>query len=257
MDASHPLILLLNTKELEGVAMLKYIDRTVEILRMDDPSKLGRVRRGFKAPGEFFPTVGELIVYAHFRSSYGATEIQYKVAERPVDCKVDIEGTKILIEIISFELPAPLKYGTIMMEVGKNRAKERVIKDKLKNQIPAVADAASNLPIFLALNTTRGMDIDDIDIQNLVYGTLQLSPVRDNPEGKIIGFNLSRANDSIAQEASGKLISGVIHCQIDFDITDPQMKLQGDIYKNLAADTQVDDQLIENMKSAIFNKPLT
>jgi hypothetical protein len=49
MDASHPLILLLNTKEPEGVAMLKYIDRTVEILRMDDPSKLGRVRRGFKA----------------------------------------------------------------------------------------------------------------------------------------------------------------------------------------------------------------
>jgi hypothetical protein len=253
-DTSHLLILLLDTKKSEGVAMLVYIDRTVEILRKDDPSKLGRIRRGFKNPSEFFPTVGELIVYAHFKSSYFGTEMQYNVAERLVDCKVDIEGTKILVEIISFELPAELKYGMIMADVP-NRSRVRVIQDKLKKQIPAVVAAANNVPIFLALNTTRGMDIDDLDIKNLVYGTLQFTPRWDN-SGKIVGFDISRAPDSIDQVANGKLVSGIIHCQVDFDVTDRQMKLQGDIYKNFAANTPVNDALVEKMKKGIFNKPL-
>jgi hypothetical protein len=178
----------------------------------------------------------------------------YNVAERPVDCKVDIEGTKILVEIISFELPAELKYGMIMADVP-NRSRVRVIQDKLKKQIPAVVAAANNVPIFLALNTTRGMDIDDLDIKNLVYGTLQFTPRWDN-SGKIVGFDISRAPDSIDQVANGKIVSGIIHCQVDFDVTDRQMKLQGDIYKNFAANTPVNDALVEKMKKGIFNKPL-
>jgi hypothetical protein len=255
-NPSHPLILLLDTKKPDGVAMLEYIDRTVEILQKDDPSKLGRIRWGFRNPSDFFPTVGELIVYAYFKSSYVGTEMQYEVAKRrPVDCKVDIDGTKILIEIISSELPAPLKYGMIMADVP-NRAKERLIQDKLKKQIPAVAEAAGNVPIFVVLNTTRGMDIDDIDIQNLLYGTLQLSPVFDESR-KVTGFILSRAKDSIDQVSKGKLISGIIHCQLDFDIADHRWKLRGDIYKNFEAITPVNDLLIEKMKDALFNKPLT
>jgi hypothetical protein len=34
------------------------------------------------------------------------------------------------------------------------------------------------------------------------------------------------------------------------------MKIQGDIYKNFAANTPVNDALVEKMKKGIFNKPL-
>lgn len=259
-DTGHSLILLLDTKKPSGFAMLEYIDKTVEILQKDDPSKLGKIKQAFENPSQFFPTVGELVVYAHFRSLYDTTEIEHNVeerpAKRPVDCKVEIDGTKILFEIASLELPAPLKYGTIMANVT-NRAKVRLVQDKLKKQIPAVAAAAGKVPIFVVLNTTRGMDIDDSDIQDLLYGTLQLSPVFDESR-KVTGFIVSSAKDSINEVSNGKLISGIIHCQMDFDTRDHKWKLVVvDIYKNFDAMTTVNDgRLIEKMKDALFNKPL-
>ena len=105
-----------------------------------DPSRLGKIKQAFENPGQFFPTVGELVIYAHFRSLYDRTEIEHNVeerpAKRPVNCKVEIDGIKILLKIASFEPPAPLKYGTILANVP-NRAKGRLVKDKLKTQIPA------------------------------------------------------------------------------------------------------------------------
>jgi hypothetical protein len=256
---SHPLILLLDTKEPSGFALLEYIDKIVEILKMDNRSKLGKIKQAFENPSQFFPTVGELVVYAHFRSLHNTTEIEHNVEEkpanRPVDCKVEIDGTKILFEVTSLELPAPLKYGTIMANVP-NRAKVRLVQDKLKKQIPAVAAAAGKAPIFVVLNTTRGRDIDDSDIQDLLYGSLQLSPVFGESR-KVTGFIVSRAKDSINEVSNGKLISGIIHCQMDFDTTDCKWKLVVvDIYKNSDAMAQVDEWLIERMKDALFNRPL-
>jgi hypothetical protein len=258
-DTSHPLILLLGTKEPSGFALLEYIDKIVEILNMDNRSKLGKIKQAFENPSQFFPTVGELVVYAHFRSLYNTTEIEHNVEEkpanRPVDCKVETDGTKILFEVASLELPAPLKYGTIMANVP-NRAKVRLVQDKLKKQIPAVAAAAGKAPIFVVLNTTRGRDIDDSDIQDLLYGSLQLSPVFGESR-KVRGFIVSRAKDSINEVSNGKQISGIIHCQMDFDTTDCKWKLVVvDIYKNSDAMAQVDEWLIERMKDALFNRPL-
>jgi hypothetical protein len=258
-DTSHPLILLLDTKRTDGFAMLEYIDKTVEILQKDDPSKLGKIRQGFENPSQFFPTVGELVVYAHFKSVYNSTEIEHNVGDRsvkrPVDCKVEIDGTKILFEIASLELPAPLKYGMIMANVP-NRAKGRLVNDKLKKQIPAVVEAVGEVPIFVVLNTTRGRDIDDSDIQDLLYGSLQLSPVFDGSR-KVTRFIVSRAKDSINEVSKGKLISGMIHCQMDFDTTDHKWKLVVvDIYKNCDAMAPVGERIIEKMRNALFNKPL-
>ena len=258
-DTNHPLILLLDSKRPFGFAMLEYIDKTVEILQKHDPSKLGKIKQAFENPGQFFPTVGELVIYAHFRSLYDTTEIEHNVeerpAKRPVDCKVEIDGIKILLEIASFELPAPLKYGTIMANVP-NRAKGRLVKDKLKTQIPAVAAAAGKVPIFVVLNTTRGMDIDDKDMQDLLYGSLQLSPVFDESR-KVTGFIVGRAKDSINEVSNGKLISGIIHCQTDFDTTDSKWKLVVvDIYKNSDAVALVNDRLIEKIKDALLNRCL-
>jgi hypothetical protein len=123
------------------------------------------------------------------------------------------------------------------------------------HQIPPIAEAADNSPIFVVLNTTRGMDIDDMDIQDLLYGTLQLSPVFDESRN-VTGFVLSRAKDSIDQVSKGKLISGIISCQMDFDTADQKWKLRGDIYKNFETIALVNDLLIERMKDALFNKPL-
>ncbi len=58
-----------------------------------------------------------------------------------------------------------------------NRAKGRLVKDKLEKQIPAVATAVGKVPIFVVLNTTRGMGYSkDTAMQDLLYGSLQVSP---------------------------------------------------------------------------------
>lgn len=107
------------------------------------------------------------------------------------------------------------------------------VKDKLKKQIPHIAadTTGSKLSIFLAINTTRGIDIDDIDVENSLY--------------------------DVAQDASGKLLSGIIHYRLYFDRADCQMKLQGYIHKNPLAERPVPDQIIDNMRNALFDKPLT
>jgi hypothetical protein len=219
--------------ELEPLAQLEYIDKALGIFLKGEQPKTERLKRGFGDAGGFYPTLGELILSAHFKSSYPSTEIEYKVTDnRPVDCKVDINGATILVEIISPEMSKELKYVKIVVEM-ENRATEKIKEEKLKKQIPDIAadTACSKLPIFLAINTTRGIEIDDIDVENSLY--------------------------DISQDPTGKLLSGIIHYRMHFDKADYQMKLQGYIHKNSSAERSVPDEVIDNMRNALFKKPLT
>lgn len=232
--------------------LLKYIDNALALFIKDKNARLRGIRNGFEAASQFFSTLGELVVCAHFKSSFESTEIQFEVRGKVPDCKVNIDGTEILVEIKSLDLPPQLKYCTIMAEMETNRLKEGIIK-KLEKQIPPIA--ATRMPIFIALETTRAKDVDMIDIVALFLGSMQFGIER-NPQRQIIRVFPSRAKDSIAHEEKSKLLSGIIICQRVFDPVDRQMKLQGSIHKISEAGVPINDQLIERIKNGIFNKPL-
>jgi hypothetical protein len=196
-DASHPLISLLEMKKPDDSALLKYIDNALALFIKDKNARLGGIRNGFEAASQFSSTVQELVVCAHFKSSFETTEIQFPVGGKVPDCKVNIDRTQILVEIKSLDLPSQLKYCTTMVGMEGNRLKEG-IKKKLEKQIPAIS-AATNMPIFIAVDTTRAKDIDEIDIIALFLGTMQFELERD-PQGQIIRVFPSRAKDSIAHK---------------------------------------------------------
>lgn len=252
-DASNPLISLLEMKTSYDSALLKYIDNALALFIKDKNARVGELRNGFEAASQLFSAVGELVVCAHFKSSFESTEIQFDVGGKVPDCKINVDGTEILVEIKSLDLPPQLKYSTTMAAMETNRLKEGILK-KLEGQIPPIA-AATRMPIFIALETTRAKDIDEIDIVALFLGSMQIGIER-NPQGQIMRVFHSRAKDSIAHEEKSKLISGIIICERVFDPADRQMKLQGSIHKIPEADVPVNDQLIERIKNGIFDKPL-
>jgi hypothetical protein len=255
-DASHPLMSLLEMKKAYDSAMLKYIDNALALVLREKNPGLKSLGNGFETASQFFSTVGELVVCAHFKSSFETTVIQYgdDTRDKVPDCKVEIDGTDILVEMKSPELLTELKYSSIKADIKHNKLKD-VIKKTLDEQIHAIA-AATKTPIFIAVNISEAIDIDEIiDIEALFLGSMQFELVR-NLQGQTMGVFPSRAKDSITQEPKYKLISGIIICYTEFDPTDHQMKLRGTIYKNLGADRKVDDQIIEKIKNSIFDTSL-
>jgi hypothetical protein len=248
-DASHPLISLLEMKNPGDSATLTYIDKALALFVKDKNARLGEISKGFEAAGQFFSTVQELVVCAHFKSSFQITEMQFQVRGKVLDCKVKIdEKDVILVEIKSLELLPELKYSTTKANIERNRLKD-AIKKKLNEQIHPIANA-TKMPIFIALNITEAIETDDIDIDSLFHGSWLYEPVR-TPQGKIEVIP-SRAQDSIAHKEENKIISGIIICQADFT----QMKLYGIIRKVPQADKKVEEELIEKIKKGIFDKRL-
>jgi hypothetical protein len=239
--------------ELEPLATIEHIDRAVAHILKDKNPKTSRLKSGIDNPDEYYPTVGELLISAHFKAVW-PTDIQYKVGERPVDCMVNVDGTEILVEVISLDMPVELKYVRTVIGLA-NRAREK-IEEKLEKQIPAMAKV-SDRPIFLAMNRTRGLDIDEIMVTDALYGTMQFTfVVNKEKKGEPAGGYPSRANDSISLTEEGRQISGIILFKTDFDLADCKVKLYGDIYRNVNSDRPVSNDLIEKMKAALFNRTL-
>jgi len=238
--------------KLEPHALLDQIDRSIMIFCQDEQPKFARVKKGLTNPDEFYPTVAELVFAAHLRTCY-PVEMQFKVNSRTVDCKANIDGRGVLIEVINPDMALELKYLRTIAGQGENRAKEK-IEDKLEEQIPEMA-SNNTMPIIIAMNSGRS-GIDDIEVSEALYGSLQIKIDIDNKTSKVIKAKPSRANDGIYKNAAGKFVSAVILYRSEFDFSDCKMKLVGDIHKTLNSERPITDELLEKIKRAIFNTAL-
>jgi hypothetical protein len=210
------------------------------------------VRKRLANPDQFYQTVGELVFAVHLKTCY-PVGMQFKVNSKIVDCKVDVDGTGVLMEVLNIDMALELKYRRILADQTKNRAKQK-IEDKLEKQIPGMA-SNNTIPIIIAINTGRS-EIDNIEISEALYGSLQVKIDIDNETGKVVKIEPSRADDGIYNNPAGKFVSAVILYRSEFDFSDCKMKLVGNIYKTLNSDRPITDELCEKVKRAIFNVAL-
>ncbi len=259
LDADHhPLVRTLSRAEIhpENLAKIKHGDKALGLFLKEKQPKLKRVKSGLINPDEYYPTMDEILLAAHFKSEY-ETEIQYSIDNTRVDCRVDINGTEILVEVISLDIAEKMKQSTAMVRLNPNRLREKIL-DKIqdrkeKSQIAIYAEYSPS-PIFLAINKTRSPDIDESDLDYVLHGTPQTIIVRD-PEGRLIGSYQTRNDDSITKENNWKYVSGLILFSEHFDSKNAEIKLYGNIHKNDLG-RPVSDEIIEKMKHTLFDRSL-
>jgi hypothetical protein len=245
------LLTLLRLK-LEPHAFLEHIDSSIAIFMQDSQARLKAVRDGLTNPDQIYQTTGELFLAAHLRSGY-PTEMQVRYGQKTADCKAVVDGTDIVVEVINLDMSLELKYLRTVVSQKGNRVKSKIMSDKLRDQIPGIAENTS-APIFLGINRGRSAT-DDIEIADALYGSLKMTLYFDKKTGQVVKQVPSREPDGISTTPAGRLISGVILYRTYYDFSDGKEKLEGEIFEN-DSDRPVGKELIEAIKKRIFNKAL-
>lgn len=255
----HPLIRMLSNAKIHSgtLAKIKSIDNALGAFLKEKQPKLKRIKDGLITPDEYYQTVDELLFAARFKADY-VTEMQYPIADRRADCYVDINGTKILVELISLDIADKMKRPTSMVELNSNRLRWKILekiqdRERKRAQIAVYAEYAP-FPIFLAINTTRSLDMDESDLYSVLYGTSQITIDYDS-EGRPLKIYTARIDDFISKEDNWKHVSGLILYKECFDSKDGKMKFCGDIYKNDLGRV-VSDEIIQKMKHVLFDRSL-
>jgi hypothetical protein len=226
-----------------------YLKEIESSLSLFDPQESGmpRMKRGLLSKEEFFDTIAELNIASRFKKKFPVM-LQPRFGNNILDMNVSIVGRDHLVEVYAPDTDIRLKYIKTAHGMG-NKAK-KVILEKLENQLKSAA--SQNKPIILIVDKSRGMDVDEIEIEDALQGSLSFTLVFDNKTGKTVDEYASRKNDSISELSPyGKILSAVALVKYEMG-DDLKIRCYGKLFLNPHAEIQFDEKTVKTLEETIF-----
>ncbi|MCE2506930.1 MAG: hypothetical protein J4F36_10815 [Nitrosopumilaceae archaeon] len=219
----------------------------------DNEQGRASIRDGLMDEKSFFQTLIELNVAARFKKKF-STVLQPPIKEdNKLDVAVNIDGTECLFEIYSPKEDLRLKYVRTAHSM-KNKAKSGILT-KLKRQLKSAKGLGK--PVVVIVDKTNGASVSDIEITDLLFGSMQYTLEMDKKDGKVINEYASRKRDSVSELSEyGSVISAVILLNRDMDDNDFKVKLYGETFLNPNADIPLNKELVEKIESTLLRQPI-
>lgn len=233
-------------------AILADIDASLSLFK-DTDQGMQRVQRGLLEESEFFETLIELNVSARLKKKYPVT-LQPPIGEKNVlDIQSLIENKEILFEIFKPKGDIRLEYVETVHGVA-NVIRDKIIK-KIDEQIKHALD--SKLPVILVIDKSDAHEIDDLQIIDSLFGTMQITMQFDKESKKVVGDYPSRAQDSIYHKSkNAHVLSAIMLVRRYYDHTDMKVKIAGEIFHAPKPLMPLEEKTAEAIKKAVFGTVL-
>lgn len=207
-----------------------------------------RIVGGLRNKDEFFQTLSELQLAARLKTEFPVV-LQHRVGNIPVDIKVTIGNQDYLIEVLGAESELRMKYVRTVLSLG-NRAKDKIL-EKVDEQLKHVAEKTT-LPLILAIDRSRSLQIDDADVQDALEGSVAMRFVLDKVKGELLGAHPIRKQDSVSdQNPETALLSGVLLVKEFVDGRTFEVRLRGKFYPNPRATRPLGQDATKSLENAV------
>ena len=211
------------------------------------------LKNGLRLDDQFFQTFSELQITRAFAKRGYPLVIGPPVGTKKLDLEVTIDGSRILIEVISPDMFRTLKYASRAVGVP-NRARDKIY-DEFKNHLAQKAGTETR-PAIVVIDIGRS-EIDYDFVEDYLYGTHQFTWWTDKKSGKVVAEGATRAEDSmhkLGEESSQNLdiISAVICYKTPMG-SDGRLHMQGQILLNPHARNPLTDDQTSKIEEALFH----
>jgi hypothetical protein len=235
---------------LHPLAMLCYLEDMVEAIKILPGTR--SLKEGLRSEDRFPQSFSELQIAYAFAHAGFTIVLGPPAGAGKLDLQATIEGTPILIEVITPDMIKSLKYSTKAVMIP-NRARAKIY-DEFKNHL-AELPKDTTTPIIIVIDAGRS-EIDYDFVADYLYGTTQFTFWVDKKTGKQAGGAWTRAKDSLSEYAKDSpenlnLISGVL-CYKTTLGSDGKFHLTGMIFTNPTAQNQLTESQLSHINGAVF-----
>lgn len=178
-------------------------------------------------------------------------QLQEPINGKLADVVVSLgDNRRAIFEITSLDPRDKLRYIGFESNMG-NKAKG-IILDKIRKQISTYALGNNDL-IFLVIDKTRAYDISPEDVYHALEGSTGFVLLKNKETHEVVGTKAVRQPDAIGETVKdGDKLSAVILYNIFISTENNSVRLQGEIFANPYARVKVDNLLLDNLKSILF-----
>ena len=229
-------------------AILADMDASLSLFK-DNDQGMQRIKRGLLEENEFFETLTELNISARLKKKYPVT-LQPPIGKKNVlDIQALIENKEVLFEIFKPKGDIRLEYVETVHGIA-NVIRDKIVK-KIDEQIKYALD--SKLPVVLIIDKTDAHEIDDLQIIDTLFGTMQITMRFDKKSKKVVDEFPSRATDSIYRKSkNAHVLSAVMLVRRYYDHTDMKVKLSGELFPAPRPAIPLGKKSGEVIKKAVF-----
>ena len=256
-NVEHPLLTFLaRESSITSDAFLSHLDLGLTLIDSREPH-VGSLRHGLQDAEMFWQTVSEIDVISRLRGKYEVViapvvelEQEGRIFRRNPDLMVTIDPHQVLIEVITPQMFAPLKY---FHSAGiPNRLRSKIyteFKQHFKGQI---------LEKDVVIIVDKGQsEIDYDSAEDYIGGSLQITFRVDKATGKVIDTFPSRADDSIDKlDPETRVILGLILYRRVTE-TDGSIHVSGLSFPNEPVMNESRRELFNAISNAFLDKQAT
>ena len=236
---------------LRAVAWLGNIDRWLSYFNQGNNQGKKEIISGLQTDDNFFQFLSQLEITNKLRRHGFDVSLEVpSINNRRIDIIANKNGVLIICELATLEMYNELKYSSFSSNIP-DRPKSLML-NKLAKQVSDYAKDRPGQPILLIFNMSNAIDADFQGIQYALQGTKVDNIIANH--GTEVGHYITFERDpEFLKIEEGRKLTGVIFYTDEF--TGPNKYLSGNIILNATAEVKLDDQIISELKEALFEKP--
>ena len=255
LNIEHPLLNYLSNEVIQDRtknAFLSHLNRSLSLFDRREPN-IGDLRHGLQDNNLFWSTVSEIDVISRLRRMYEVKiaptiglEQDGKPLRKHPDLMVNVDSNQILIEVITPQMFAPLKYFRGPIGIP-DRVRSKVyteFQEHFKGQI-------LERDVIIVIDIGRS-EVNYDSAEDYLKGSFQITLRIDKETGEVIDTYPSRANDAmITLDPETRVIIGLILYQRVIG-SDSNIRMSGRFFANEAVLNMNRRKIISKIKNAFF-----
>lgn len=211
------------------------------------------IRQMLLDPYKFDSAIIQATMFSRIKQKDHDVELDPTVENNKLDLLMTMDKQEYYFEIYTPEENKKIRYMSVAQNIDTEHTKIK-ISQKLKGQLKAANNL--NKPVIVVIDN-QNMVIDEMDIENALYGTYQWTVLWDKKTGKEVKSYPTRRDDSLGKKLEhGDVISAIMIIRSSVDNNDSSIKIFGKTIRNPYAKVPLDEKIIKKIENVLFETSL-
>lgn len=235
-------------RALRPLVWLRHVDTCLGYFTKENDKGKKAIISHLKDRRHFLQTLSQLEIGLKLKQSGYKVDLEDRSIDPqiPIDIIASKDDLTIIFELATFDMYSHLKYTNFASEIP-DRAESTTLQ-KIE-QVSKYVNKTSD-PIILIFNLTHAPDVDLHGIQYSFQGSEVEHIVMDRKSHAEIRFTKIERNPAFVSHPKANLVSALISYKNE--IQGIEMKRVGGCLLNLSADKKLDENTLNDLKSALF-----
>ncbi len=236
---------------LTSVGWLIHIDKSLNYFNQGNHQGRKEIISGLRTDDNFLQFLSQLEMANKLQRHGFDVRLEVpSINNRRIDIIASKNGVIIICELATLEMYNELKYSSFSSNIP-DRPKSLML-NKLAKQVSDYAKDRPGKPILLMFNMSSAVDADLHGIQYALQGTKvdNIIANRGTEVGRYITFE---RDPEFLKIEEGRKLTGVVYYTNEF--VGLNKCLNGNIILNATAEVKLEDQIISELKEALFERP--